>query len=126
MSRKYLEQIGVTSRPDNWCEDDKRQKEWEEDRQKYGFDERELWNMDFAFRLWLYERLKAFQEIAPVNLKHGVIKIQGVKYTIEGAVNYLIELLKDSFADDLWSYHDHPKYKEVYKTWAKISPFLGW
>ena len=55
--RKYLDDIGYTDRPDTWNKDDKRQKIWRKQRKKYGFDNREIWNMDLAFYLWLYERL---------------------------------------------------------------------
>lgn len=49
--RKYLDDIGVTQRPDTWNEDDVRQEQWVKEREEYGFDERETWALNFSFYL---------------------------------------------------------------------------
>lgn len=61
MRRKYLDDIGATDRPDLWddCNEHKEQ------RKLYGFDGRELFDMQHSFYLWLYERLKMWTEIDP-------------------------------------------------------------
>jgi hypothetical protein len=41
---------------------DKRLKEWHKQHSKYGFDEREMWNLDITFALYIYPRLKFFRD----------------------------------------------------------------
>lgn len=43
---------------------DSRKEEWEEQRKKYGFDNREMFNLDSTICLFLYNHLKRFQQIA--------------------------------------------------------------
>lgn len=38
------------------------QENYEQQREKYGFDERELWDLDITTILWLYAHLKRFKE----------------------------------------------------------------
>jgi len=42
--------------------DDSRQEQWKEEQKRYGFDERETWNLEFTFVAWIYPRLKMFRE----------------------------------------------------------------
>lgn len=61
MAHKYLEDIGITDGPYNWRGDSFK---WRHERQVYGFDSRECWNLDYTFYLWLYERLMKYLEDA--------------------------------------------------------------
>lgn len=42
--------------------DETRQDEFNQQRQEYGFDERETWDLDITTILWLYSHLKRFKE----------------------------------------------------------------
>lgn len=92
--RKYLDDIGYTDRPDTWNKDDKRQKIWRKQRKKYGFDNREIWNMDLAFYLWLYERLMRHKEITPVDLKFHKFDFEGKTYTQGELIDEMIKRLR--------------------------------
>ncbi len=65
---KYLNDIGIKS--NDCCVfnteeiDNERQEYFIEQRQMYGFDERETWSMDYTFATWLYEHLQAYKEFA--------------------------------------------------------------
>lgn len=68
MPHKYLNEIGIES---NYCcifnteeIDNGKQEYFIEQRQIYGFDERETWSMDYTFATWLYEHLQAYKEFA--------------------------------------------------------------
>ena len=67
MECKYLyeKEIGVDPNKYWWKEmsDDGRQPQWELEKQKYGFDERETWDLDSVFLAWIYPRLKMFREV---------------------------------------------------------------
>ena len=62
MKQKYNEkQIGIGSPEQyywNGMKKDDRQPKWKEQQNKYGFDERETWSLDFTFIAWIYPRLK--------------------------------------------------------------------
>jgi len=62
MKQKYYEkQIGIGSPEQyywNGMKKDDRQPKWKEQQNKYGFDERETWSLDFTFIAWIYPRLK--------------------------------------------------------------------
>lgn len=58
-------------------DDDPRNNEWKVEREKYGFDERETWNMDETFIQWLLERLIRYKEISTSDLKWHQHKHKG-------------------------------------------------
>lgn len=128
--RKYLDDIGVTQRPDTWNKDDKRQKEWEEQRRVYGFDERETWNLDLSFYLWLYERLKLYIEVCSkvVSLDYHKFEYNGKEYTQRQMIDMMIERLEFSFRSD-YDCHDKKQYdyvSEIEKIWAVVIPAMWW
>jgi len=45
-----------------------RQKKFNKQRKKYGFDERETWSLDFTSATWLYSHLKMYLKVNIVNL----------------------------------------------------------
>lgn len=49
----------------NMKKDDKRHKIWKRQRDKRGFDNTELWNLDIAFAKLMLPRIKEFMEYAP-------------------------------------------------------------
>ena len=61
----YEKEIGVDPNKYWWKEmgDDNRQSQWKLEKQKYGFDERETWDLDRVFLTWIYPRLKMFREV---------------------------------------------------------------
>ena len=65
--RKYLNDIGIkdeeTCIPNSADTSDERMPRFLEQREKYGFDERETWSLDFTFSCWLYEHLRMFLDI---------------------------------------------------------------
>jgi hypothetical protein len=65
MARKYIDELGIERKdtPQGWNRGDERQKHWAEQRKEYGFDSRETWALDYSLCLWLYERLKMYDEV---------------------------------------------------------------
>ncbi len=63
----YEKELGLNERMFFWEEDqmldDDRQDFWKEQKEKYGFDERETWNLYFRIALFIYPRLKMYSEI---------------------------------------------------------------
>ena len=80
--------------PNLWCSDDERQTQWEKEREEYGFDEREIWNLDYTFYCWLYERLKMYTEKACINLENHTFKYKGETLTQKQCINKMLEGLE--------------------------------
>ncbi len=132
MNRKYLDDLGVPQdcRPDGWNEGDKRQAQWAKEREIYGFDERETWNLDYSFYLWLYERLKMYLEISPVDLNFHTFKIGKEKLTQKECIERMIEgcaiRIKDNRYFGELTEDEEKKIDDVLKIWAVVCPAMWW
>lgn len=107
--RKYIDELGITDIPQNWLPTDSRQEAWAKQRKKYGFDERETWNLDYTLKLLLYERLCAYDDFAPVNKEYHKINYNNEKeITLRECLDRMIEGLKIDLTMDRYD----PKRKE--------------
>lgn len=128
---KYLDQLGISINKygTNFCNDsdDRRQKLWKEQREIYGFDSRECWNLDRSFIEWLYSHLMMYTDQACIDMDIHKIEFSGATYTQKEAINYILERLKaflaaegfdnDDIADDVY---------EAIKMWAEIFQLMWW
>ena len=129
MNRKYLDDIGMTSRPDRWNAYDHRQSIWAEQRKIYGFDDRETWSLDLSFYLWLYERLKRFKEIAGViiDLTEYKFEYNDKTYNQFQLIDMILERLEFFFKEDYGAEGEKYNYvHEIEKIWAIILPVMWW
>lgn len=127
--RKYLDDIGVKDHPDTWCEDsDERQERWKKQREMYGFDDRETWNLDFVFYLWLYERLKMFLDVTIIDLDFPRFEYNGKEYTQRQMIDMMIERLEFYFCKEYNDWNtEHVDYVlEIGKIWATVLPAMWW
>ena len=126
--RKYLDSIGVIERPDTWNQDDNRQEIWANEREEYGFDERETWALNFSFYLWLYERLKRFVDVCCIDLDYHKFEYNGAEYTQRQMIDMMIERLEFSFKPE-YNDFDEKQYtyvSEIEKIWAIVLPAMWW
>lgn len=128
--RKYLDDIGVTDRPDTWLPNDDRQRLWEDERRVYGFDSRETWGLDFTFYLWLYEHLMMYKEKAAnvVDLEYDVVDYEGKTYNQLQLIDMMLKRLRfrlsEEFDDSNWWHHHYVH--EIEKIWALVLPAMWW
>ena len=75
--------------------DDRREK-WKEQREEYGFDERELWNLDMTFVQWLYSHLMMYKEKASqiIDLSYHKVEWENKEITLEDAIDKIINIAK--------------------------------
>lgn len=96
MKRKnaYLDQIGLSR--DSYCGNFVKEHKLERfiERRKYGFDYRDVFNMDVAFMEWLYSHLKMYLAHTLDDLSFNSVEFGGKKYTIGEAINLIIEITK--------------------------------
>lgn len=145
MGRKYLDDIGEDY---SWVwkpEGSERDETFEKEREIYGFDSRETWNLDCVFYMWLYERLKMFVEIGGqvVDLNYNKFDFKGKEYTQLELINMMIEKLEYYFNEDardskIDEYRkqgmsiveaDNKAYepiKEIGEIWALVVPAMWW
>lgn len=121
--RKYLNDIGVTNIPETWNPNDERQQDWKKERETYGFDERETWNLDYTFFLWLYERAKMFLEIAGIDLNCHKFDFNSKEYTQKEMIELMLKRLEEYF-DNSCDYTDTSC--EIGEIWAKLLPAMWW
>lgn len=91
---EYLEELGlsITQYGNNYIEnDDKRKKQWDKEKEKYGFDSRETWNLDVTFIEWMYSHFCMFKEVCNMDLSINLITYKGTVYTFEDAIDFIIE-----------------------------------
>ena len=121
MNRKYLDEIRFIDRPDLWNPNDQRQEAWELQRNKYGFDEREIWSMDLTFLCWLYERLMFYRQHAAFDFNYHQIEYKGKIYTQGELIDEMIRRLENYFKHSAEYDED---VDEVAFMWAGIMPLM--
>ena len=82
MSHKYLDDLLPAGKSpyDFYYTDEVRNQKWEKEREQFSFDEREMWLLDFTFFCWLYEHLRKYKEVSPVDLTSKIIKVNNEWY----------------------------------------------
>ena len=140
--RKYLEELKVSyyETPQGYCMEhndkknrDKRRKKWHEERQIYGFDERETWCLYNTIDEHLYERLKFYKEVTQdtINLEYYKIEFKSKKYTLLELIDKMIEGLElEIKIDEYDESRNDPEIKEkiddIYLIFRKIKYYLWW
>lgn len=126
---KYLEGlVKLKDTPWGWNPDDQRQEKWKQQREEYGFDERETWSLDYTFRLWFYQRLKMYNEVNIVATEKVKINFKDKEYTLQECIDYILEMFELTFKDDNWDYHKE-RFENVYDAYrmiGEIMPYLWW
>jgi len=93
MHRLLLEEIGITDFWQNWCRFDDRQPEWQQQQEKYGFDERAVWNADIEIKSFIYEKNVFYKRHAPREEKDTVV-FKHKTFKLEQYLSDIIEGLK--------------------------------
>ena len=95
---KYLDDLGIPfyEYGVNWTleETSKRnRKKWNKQRKKYGFDDRETYNMFIIFAEWLYSHQMMYRKKASeiIDLTYHTVEFEGETYTQIEAIDKTIE-----------------------------------
>lgn len=134
---KYLEDIGL--KPEecgtNFCtKKDDRNKKWKKQREKYGFDSRETWNLNDMFYEWLYSRLSMYVEVASkiVDLSYHTFEYIPTGESEPKTVTQVeaIEIIRDEakrmILADAWDSDYKPFDENIMILFCKILPALWW
>lgn len=130
---KYLDELGI---PINEYgvnflgEEDSRMAMWKKQKEEYGFDSRECWNLDNIFVQWLYSHLMMYKEEASriVDLTFHKVKFDGKEYTQIEAINFIIEKCEAYLKDDRVFIPEeiYDGLEDACRLWGKILPMMWW
>ena len=126
--RKYLNDLGRSGTVDVEPEDG-RHEDWTEEREVYGFDERDTWGLDYTMVELLYERLKMFMKYADpvINLEHHKFNIYGVEYNQKELIEELISLCEELIKDEFIDFKKDAELKDrIWLIWYHIHPTMWW
>lgn len=68
---------------------DKRWDYWMKEREEYGFDTRETWNLDRMFVEWIYTRFKFFRDVNGMNMEFHKFNFRGKEITQGEAIDII-------------------------------------
>ena len=126
---KYLDDLGlkIENYGTNFCEDDdSRSMKWDKEREEYGFDERETWNLDRTFIEWIYTRVKMYQEINGVDTNFYRFVYNGEELTQEQMMDRILCLAQDILLENVDDNKIPEIMKEICDIWKEILPCMWW
>ena len=128
MGHKYLEELENYDGEFWGLSPDSREPQWRQEQKEYGFDSTETWNLDSTFYLWLYERLRMYQDVTIVNLHYHTFDYKGCLYYQDELIEMMLERLRFCFSD-VYDDFDESQYEYVHEIehiWAIILPAMWW
>ena len=128
---KYLDDLGlpITKYGTNFCDrSDERWKKWRRERKKYGFDERECWNLNTTFVEWLYSHFMKYAEDSDSNrvldLNFHKLEYQGSLITQAEAIDIVCEACKEYLVKDFL--HRTFLSKDIMMLITDLMPAMWW
>ena len=127
---KYLDDLGlkIEDYGTNFISDsDSREADWSKEREDYGFDNRETWNLDRIFIEWIYTRVMMYKEHSCIDTGYHKIPYQKETITQGQAIDKIMDLAKqillDTDDDDELCYENS---REICDLWKEVLPYMWW
>jgi len=133
--RAYLDDLGIYEPSTEWTnasegQEDKRQRIWDAQQRRYGFDSRQTWSLHNSMTELLYERLKAYLPLADsyIDLELHKISFEGEELTQKEAIERLIGYCREALAPDFDSedYQGEKVAEKLWNLWAVLHPYMWW
>ena len=141
MANKYLEEIGYTP---YWSVPADDNPKFQMEREIYGFDQRETWDLDETFAAWAYSRLRRLKDVADIvdwYSEETMIDIPKVDdnwdldyvFVENVSLGYAIDLMLENFkyflqnrckVEDETLAFQHLSYAAA--IWGRVLPALWW
>lgn len=126
---KYLDDLnipinkyGTNFMPD----DDRRAESWSKEREEYGFDNRETWNLDRIFIEWIYTRVMMYKGYSIVDTSYHRIKYKDTEITQGEAIDKILELAKEILLDVDNNELFYDNSREICDIWKEVLPCMWW
>ncbi|HCW05561.1 MAG TPA: hypothetical protein DGK91_14220 [Clostridium sp.] len=126
---KYLADIGVTydDFPGNIEVDDFTERFLKQQRDEYGFDERETWDLRKVIALFVYPRLRMFDEVNCIDTCAERFEYNGRDYTLQQGLDIVIEGLELYISKkDIINEEEINKIKEAMGIFGALWMYLWW
>lgn len=107
--------------------DIERRNRWRAERQIYGFDSSETWNLDYVFVMWVYTRVLLYNKDCNVATDEEFFEYKGNEYSFQEGINMLLELSKKMILDmrDYGEYNNEDM-DELCDLWKVLIKRLWW
>lgn len=127
---KYLEELGLKKKDYgvNWISRrDYRLRDFNYEKEMYGFCSAETWNMNRIFCEWLYSHCKMYLEITKdkVDLEFHSVEIDGEGVTQLECIKRIIKLTGEALTDSDGEAATM-KLREAILIWAEVFPLMWW
>ena len=99
---------------------------WLKEREEYGFDNRETWNLDRIFIEWIYTRIMMYKECCILDLNYHKFAYKDLELTQGEIIDKILELAKEILLDinnDNLFYNNS---REICDLWKEILPYMWW
>jgi hypothetical protein len=134
MISKYLSELGLKDErvPWNWNPDDKRQKQWEKQREKYECDERDTWCLHWTYLCLMYPRLRFYKDFGLPKFKSNeiIVNFKDKEYTLPESIDKILHgweiVLKDSSEGCWLQKEDQVLFDDANDLFARIVIGLWW
>ena len=130
---KYLDDLGIRIEEygTNFISDeDERNESWAKQREEYGFDVRETWNLDNTFIEWIYTRFMMYRERCIVNLDYHKISYKSEELTQREAIDKVIYLAKEVLQNEDWDAKGEKmkieNTEEICELLKELLPYMWW
>ena len=126
---KYLDDLGLKIEEygtNFMSDDDSRKENWAIEREEYGFDGRETWNLDKIFIEWIYTRVKYYKEHTCADMDFYKFKYKDNVITQNEVINKILELAKQILLDIDNNELFVKNSREICDLWKEILPYMWW
>ena len=129
--RAYLNELECKPFPFSYTAyNDERVSKWKQEKEIYGFDSTETWDLAEAFYAWLYEHLRMYQDKAGkiVNLHYHKFEWRDKEYYQDEIIDMILERLHFRFSDEYNSFiaEQNLYINEIGELWAIVLPAMWW
>lgn len=112
---KYLDDLGL-----------KIEEYGTKEREEYGFDVRETWNLDNTFVEWIYTRVLMYKERNCVDTSFHKVSYKDSSITQEEAMDMILSLSKQILLDMDNDELRLKNFREICDLWKEILPLMWW
>lgn len=127
---KYLDDLNIPiyEYGTNFVSDyhDYKASSWLKEREEYGFDNRETWNLNRIFIEWIYTRVMMYKECCILDLNYHKIAYKDLELTQGEIIDRILELAKEILLDinnDNLFYNNS---REICDLWKEVLFYMWW
>lgn len=127
---KYFDALGL--KPEEYgtnfiADNDFRSGQWAQEREQYGFDSRETWNLDRTFIEWIYSRVMMYKEVTKIDMNFYRVPYHDGEITVGAAVDEILRLAREILTgeeNDEQIMLDNSR--EICDLWKEVLPHMWW